>query len=195
MATGLTFWQMPEEQGRFLDYVAGTGDVLGISNFEALPSRKDLRALPLAGFAGSGDIKRLHIFPAQFADDIEIHEFPPSAQHARPLYSVDTMRSPVLMYTPGKLVDGALSQANLSTCWTCLDKTGRVIVEKPAAFRQWGERVFRWLRRMTPEWFGCRGYRCTRIAATHAQNGLQLVLYHGWTGEHTGEGSFEVMRC
>jgi len=190
MATGLTFWQMPEEQDRFLEHVAETGDVVAISHFEALPQRKDLRALPLAAFVGSRDFKRLHIFPTEFADDILIHEFPPGPHQAQPLYGVDTSRSPILMYTPGSIVDEALSQSNLSACWTCLDEAERVIVDKPPAFRKWGERVFKWLRRATPEWYGCRGYRCTPSAADRAQNGLRLVLYHGWTGHHTGKGSF-----
>jgi hypothetical protein len=192
MATGLTFWQMPEEQDRFLRHVSEAGGVLAISHFEALSDPKDLRPVPLAAFVGLRDFKRLHIFLAEFADDIPIHEFPSGPGQSRPLYGVDTMSSPSLMYTPGAMVDEALSQSNLSTCWTCLDAAKRVIVDKPPAFRKWGERVFRWMRRATPEWYGFRGYRCTRTAADRAKSGLRLVLYHCWTGQHTGKGSFEI---
>lgn len=183
---------MPEEQDVFLEHVVKTGDILAISHFEAVPLRNDLRPLPLASFVGSHDFKRLHIFPVEFADAIQIHEFPRNAQQMSSLYSVDTMLSPILLYTPGTFTDGALSQSHLSTYWTCLDKTKHIVVAKHLGFRKWGEGVFRWLRRVTPEWFGCRGYRCTRMAAGRAQNGVSLVLYHGWSGKHTGKGSFEV---
>lgn len=191
MATGLTFWQMPDEQDAFLDYVAKTGDILAISDFEAVPLRENLRPVPVADFMGHS-FKRLHIFPSEFANCIVIREWPPDAQHVAPIYSIDTAPSPLIMYTPGSLTDGALSQSNLSTNWSCLDATGRIIVDKPRGFRPWGERVFRWLRRATPEWYGCRSYRCTSMAAGRAEDGVRLVLYHGWSGKHTGKGSFEV---
>jgi hypothetical protein len=192
MAAGLTFWQMPEDQDVFLEYLAKTGNIVAISHFAAVPLRNALRPLPLGSFVGAGDFERLHIFPVEFADAIRIHEFPLSAQQTSPLYAVDTVRSPVLLYTPGTLAEGALSQSNLSTSWTYLDEDKRTVVAKPLRFRKWGEGVLRWLRRVTPEWYGCRGYRCTRMAAGRAKDGVRLVLYHGWSGKHTGNGSFEV---
>jgi hypothetical protein len=89
MATGLTFWQMPEEQDRFLEHVAKADDTLAIRHFEALPDRSDLRVLPLAAFVGLHDFKRLHIFPAQFADDIVI----PGAERSRFLCKADCHRA------------------------------------------------------------------------------------------------------
>ena len=189
MATGVTFWQLADDQDRFFRYLMQKGSVFAFPHFEAVADLGLIRAEPIEQFLLREFGPRLYITPQKYATHPTFHAFPPSSSDQSVLYTLSA-KFPALVYTPGSLKDGVLSQSNASAYTCYIDDEAQVIHKMPADFLLWLRQVTGWLRRATPEWHSYRGYRVTKAAAEAALSGLQLLPYHGWGGQCTGKSSF-----
>jgi hypothetical protein len=189
MASGVTFWQMPDEEEVFFRYLLSKGDIDAFSFLFPARDPSDLRSSPLEAFLGRTDDTRLYLTLHEYAVQPPIIEFQRQTLDDGPRYTFG-VEFPSIMYSRGLVNHSQLSQSNASarTCYP--DKAVTVVHKMPEPFLRWVKATMSWLRRATPEWHEYRGYRATKRAAQAALGGLKLVPYHGWSGNSTGESSF-----
>jgi hypothetical protein len=109
MASVVTYWQVPEDERDFLDYLLKTGDVVAVLD-EWVESRDLLRPVPIAthierentiGF----QFALRHLLDVNYTDE---RQFDGKTQFCL------SMRSNTISYRRGLLANGRLPQSNLS---------------------------------------------------------------------------------
>ncbi len=166
----VTFWWLPEEEQRFLDYLLKTGDILAC-RFGPVSEPELLKAEPLVEFIAEHDPRNVMFGPREFMDQAKVW---PVERDGRAFYVHSYSKDPLIVYSRALFrAPGELVQSNLCTKWKRIDPDLPYLVDKPAEFIQWGRRVFAWVRRATPEKY--REYRISKRVAEELDQGLELV--------------------
>jgi hypothetical protein len=189
MASVVTFWQLPEEEDVFFNYLSRKDDVHAFPLEDAVADPGLIRSAAIRQFVGRESDTRLYITPREYAASPKVFAFQPTSLGQPVRYQLAS-EFPALVYDRGSLKDGRLSQSNVCAYTGYVDAEARVFHKMPAGFLGWLKRVMGWLRRATPQWHSYPGYRATNAAAQAAISGLVLVPYHGWSGAYTGNSSF-----
>ena len=174
MASVVTYWRLPDEEGQFLDYLEKTGDIQACVHGSV--SRRDgLRPRPLRDLLQTDEFEDILFGPQEFMAqswiDSVVHE-------GRTLYSRSYRQGPLICYTRGGFrTPQQLAQSNLcfvSSCWVSdganpdLDHSQ----PQPPEFLAWAKNVLSWVRRHTqPHGY----YRATPRVLAEVENGLELV--------------------
>ncbi len=150
-----TFWQMPSEEAKFLQYLESTGRVVAIED-TWYETPEDAVAVDLNSFRAKSasqvmlGLSQLVDFKPIFIDNGL------DRGYVGPSY----LQNNVLCYSRGMIRDSNyLTQANLCGEWTYLDEEKQVILDKDPEFVQWGKKVLAWLRRHASEWVEYNGYK------------------------------------
>jgi hypothetical protein len=156
---GVTYWQFPDEETAFLNFLHTTGTVVAIPS-HPVDGEDELRPQPLMEFIIRHD-------PDQVLVGLEEHAvqrvLEPIVLWGKPQLCVASASSCLVSYRRGKFRDTSkLGQFNLSASWRCLNETQTALLDKDPGFKKWAEKVIRWVRKSTPEWHQYRGYRVTR---------------------------------
>src|SRR6516164_208184 len=126
MASGVTFWQLPEEEEVFFRYLMQKDSVQAFPLMEAVADPRLIRAAPIEQLLGRNSDMRLYITPQEYADHPKIFAFEPTGPGEPVRYTL-AMDFPALLYTPGSLKDGQLSQSNASATTCYVDAEAKVV--------------------------------------------------------------------
>lgn len=171
MASVVTFWQLPEEEPLFLDYLESTGDIVGIP-WCKVPDRALLEPRPLRALI-SQEPDSVLVGLREVLVELPINTF---NEDGSKTYAVATSKVPMLMYSRGQWrAENKLGRSNIAGDWTTVSEDKRRIIDKPEAFVKWGRKVLAWVRKHTPFWHQYEGYRITPAVAEAIKHGLEIV--------------------
>ena len=171
MASVVTFWQLPEEESAFLEYLESTGDIVGVP-WSKVPDRALLEPTPLQTLI-SQDPDSVLLGRRELLGEMPINTF---NEDGITTYAVAASKAPMLIYGRGKWrAKNKLGASNLSGDWTTVSDDGSGIIDKPEAFAKWGRKVIAWVRKRTPHWHQYERYRITAAVAEAIKHGLEIV--------------------
>jgi hypothetical protein len=171
MSTVVTFWQLPEEEPAFLDYLKSTGDIVGIP-WSKVTDRALLEPAPLQTLI-SQDPDSVLLGQRELLGEIPINTF---NEDGSTTYAVAVSKAPMLIYGRGKWrAKNKLGASNLSGDWTTVSDDGSRIIDNPEAFVKWGRKAMAWVRKRTPFWHLYERYRTTAAVAEAIKHGLEIV--------------------
>jgi hypothetical protein len=161
MPSVLTFWQLPEEEAAFIEYLQTTGNVLALPS-RWVKTREELSPQPIRAYLETHDPPQISFGLEQHLKDISPE--PRIYEGESGFMQPSEMEFCLIGYNrPRFRRNTELGQSNLAAYWQRLDPEARILVEKPPEFVRWGKAVFAWLRRHTPEWHQ-KWYRVTQGA-------------------------------
>jgi hypothetical protein len=138
----LTFWQTPDEETEFLDFLDTTGVVVAYPS-HWVQTGTEVLPLPVRAFLLEKQPRQV-LLGLERADADAI--ISPQVDGTRPYLSVDFMSSCLIAYSRAHFEpDGRLGKANLSTYLDFL--AGTEIKRKPVWFQSWVKKVFTWARK------------------------------------------------
>jgi hypothetical protein len=161
MPSVVTFWQLPEDERDFLEYIHSTGDVLACASMWS-DSKQDPQWLPPRTYVSGQNPIQLLITLAEFASRISTRSH---KKGDRIIYGVDSIYECVITYTRGRFREnGALGQSSFSFYSTFPNVEVSRMEKKDPRFLNWAKRVLARARRFTPEKVIFHGfpYRATR---------------------------------
>lgn len=171
MASVVAFWQLPEEESAFLEYLESTGDIVGMP-WSKVPARALLEPTPLQTLI-SRDPDSVLLGQRELLGEMPINTF---NEDGSTTYAVSVSKVPMLIYRRGKWrAKNKLGGSNLSGDWTTVSDDGSRIIDKPEAFAKWGRKVMAWVRKRTPYWHQYERYRITAAVAEAIKHGLEIV--------------------
>lgn len=119
MASVVTFWQLPEEEPLFLDYLESTGDIVGIP-WCKVPDRALLEPRPLRTLI-SQEPDSVLVGLREVLAELPINTF---NEDGSKTYAVATSKVPMLMYSRGQWqAENKLGRSNIAADWTTFPKT------------------------------------------------------------------------
>ncbi len=163
MPSVVTFWQLVDDEREFVDFLDVGGDVRAVPDcWVRSLDELEPRPVPDVLSATSADSVLLGLHHQVRSAAIVQHVL-----EGQLYYSLSDMDSCLIGYA--RVVfreDGALGQSNLHAYWDYLNKNLGATVRKDPEFVEWAKKVFRWVRRFTPESIEYNGfpYRATRRA-------------------------------
>ena len=176
MASIVGYWRLPEEDGRFLDYLEKTGDVVACSA-RGVHDPLLLSPRPVREYVEREDPECLLMAPREYMDRAPIT----SCLHKGCLtYGRSYLDSPLLDFCRGRFLEsGTLEQSNLCFESTILVSDGvnrdlDHLEPQPAGFVAWARKVQRWVRRNTRQFGYYRTYRATARVVAAVEDGLEL---------------------
>jgi hypothetical protein len=173
----LTYWQVPEDEKEFLDFLLSTGKILVLPN-AWVKTREELVPQALLSYIEKCD-------PDQLKFGLE-HHVRGSVVEERTFddqvyFGITTMRSCVVSYDRGRLRDGNhLGQSNLCAYWDYPDEGTMTLTQKNPDFVKWAERVFARVRGIATECLDCNGHgypATSRVKKAVEKGDLKVVLY------------------
>lgn len=169
MKSVFTFWQMPDETKRFVDYLSKTGDVLAIDAVW-VASEQEVIPKPIEEVLKDTRIRELEIGLANHFTKARLEV---KVLNGKVIKGYDIVDAPLLRYSIGNLVNGTLSQSNVCAYWSATNGS------KPQSFVKWGKQVFSWLRKAADSKILFQGfpYRATAAASQAAVAGLLRVSF------------------
>ncbi len=173
MPTGVTYWQFPDEEHAFLDFIQGTGDVIVIPS-ELVDSPGAIVAYPPLEYIRQYDPDQVLLGLHSLFDKLIVE---PVVVGGKQKYCVAPATSPLMRYRRGKFRDTKkLGQFNISASWKRLTEAKTALVDKDPDFKKWAEKVIRWVRTSAPDWHEFKGYRVSRRVKTALLQGeLEIV--------------------
>jgi hypothetical protein len=177
MPAVVTYWQLPEDEKEFLDFLLTTGKVVAMPD-HWVKTTEELAPQSIDRFIQQHN-------PDQLKFGLERHPLQASVEarefEGEVLFGVPVMKACVIGYSRGRLRDGNnLTQSNLAAYWDYPNEDATRMVEKDAQFINWAKRVFAWVRKATSERLDCHNhpYRATKRVKNAMQRGqLEVVLY------------------
>jgi hypothetical protein len=176
LAAVVTFWQLPEDEKDFLNFLLTTGNVMAIPTHK-VKTKVELAPAPVLEYVAERD-------PAQLAMALEKHALQAVIElrewKGEKLYVLDQMRSSVVSYQRARIRDGnKLGQANLCAYWEYPNKAGTELFRKDPEFTKWAKRVLGWARKATTERVEYNGfpYRATKRVKEGVSQGRLEVAF------------------
>lgn len=176
MRSVLTFWQLPQDERDFFEFLASTGAIVAAPEYWA-ETPQEASVQPLAEFAGRRDMQRFSFGLAQLFndDDIREHLFDGVVRFGR------SPMSPIAIgYDRSVFHENKLTLSNLCAYFDYPAEDGASMIRKDEAFIKWAKKVFSWVRKKTPEKVMCNAfpYRATkRVKEAVESRGLEVALY------------------
>jgi hypothetical protein len=169
------WWQLPEDEEEFIEYVSKTGDVVAVAS-RYMPHRSDLEAIPvseiaLSGSPGSCALGLRHLIFKRGISELK--------KDGGVLFSLPR-QADFAMYDRCRFREGVLVLLNLYAEWSFLTDDYSATIEKDPEFKAWATKLFAWVRRHTPERVDLRGfpYRATKRVAEAVREGrIRVELY------------------
>src|SRR5438128_869348 len=160
MRAVVTYWQLPEDEHDFLDFLSSTGEVVAMPD-HWVKTKEELEPKPVRSFIREQD-------PAQLLFGLRHHAtqaiIKPEQKNGERWFSVSDMKSCLIGYARGRLRDkNMLGQSNLHAYWDYVDDSTMTLQIKDPEFIKWGKAVLAWIRKVTAERIECHGhqYRAT----------------------------------
>jgi hypothetical protein len=148
-----TFWQLPEEEGDFLDYLESTGPVVACPNHwvstEAEASPADLRP-----YLAKYDPDTVKLGLSSHLEEVVIQKI---TEKDKPvMFSTDLMTSSLVGYTRGRITGAGQLERTILAAYLDLPEEGGTL--KPAWFRRWVKKIFAWVKRRASGTCTLRGF-------------------------------------
>lgn len=175
MAQVVTYWQLPEDEDRFLRFLESTGNIFAIAD-AWVETRKELDPRPIRDYLREHNPRQMFF---GFADDVS-NGIESRLFDGHPRVGVASMTACVIGYARGQERNGSLCLSNISAYWEHPDENASQMIRKSPSFVTWGKKTMSWLRANTPCRLECNGYpyRATKGAEDAVNNGLiGLALY------------------
>jgi hypothetical protein len=178
MPSVVTYWQLPEDEEEFLDFLVKIGAVMAIPTGPWRRTRAELCPRPVARYIEQDDPSSLYFGLQQHIgeEDIEARE-----QDGEMFFTISDTKSCVIGYDRGRLRKGnKLGQSNIYAYWKYPSADATEMLDKNPDFVKWARRVLGWVRRFTPETAEVHGfpYRATkRVKAALLKGEIEVVLY------------------
>lgn len=174
MASVVGYWQLPEDEREFLEYLESTGQIVAFPP-EGVLTAAEVQPESIRSFIESRDPSGLEFGP------MELQEVPVPMQIGEERrFMVTAMRHCVIGYRRGRLYDGTITQSNLCAYSSYLADDCSHMVSKRPEFLSWSKKVLRWVRKRTTDKVECNGYsyRATRrVKAAVTAGELRAKLY------------------
>jgi hypothetical protein len=164
MPSVVTFWQLPSDHERFVEYLCRSGEPVGWPR-TSFDSREAVISMPLSHLLIEQKCSDVLFCAPEFVGDQAPREV--ETDEGMKFLGRDQMDDNVLGYSVGEIKpDGALTQSNMFAYWERLTPDHSAVVRKEEEFIRWGQRVFRWLRKHAGQRQMLRGYEypCTADA-------------------------------
>ena len=177
MRAVLSYWQLPEDERSFLDFLQSTGDIL------AFPARgakvkEELLPQPLVPYIDQDNPSQLYFGLERNAQQVipELVE-----QGEARFFSVPSMKACLIGYRRGYFRDGnKLAQSSLSAYWDYPNEEATELLNKDPEFIKWAKRVLNWVRRAAPKQVAFRGGLCratNRVRDAVQRGEVEVVPY------------------
>ncbi len=152
MPAVFTFWQLPEDESTFFDFLLTTGDIFALHD-RGVRTKEEMVPVPLAKYAAQ-DIQSFNFGLEQFATKARVKEYEVEEQH----YYKLVYGEPCLINYMRPTMDGRkLFKSNLAAYWEHLDDTQSTLLQKAPEFIEWRRKIFRWARQFAPKQVPFRG--------------------------------------
>jgi hypothetical protein len=176
MSSVVTYWQLPNDEKEFFEFLRSTGNVLAVPDawFDA---KQELVPEPLLTFLENSDPTHFSFGLEECLPDLKVesHDFNGSIK-----FGFSLMASPLIGYDRGLPRNGELPQSNLCAYVNYPDVGATRLLDKNPSFVRWMKKVMSWARKASPEKLECNGfpYRATRRAKEAVSEGrIIAVLY------------------
>jgi hypothetical protein len=171
LANVLTFWQLPEEEEEFLDFLLSTGVVVAYPNHWVMTS-EETEPQPLRRCLAQSNPKQCLLGLDSDAAHVVVGAKSQENEH---FLSVDVLASCLIGYSrPQFRGECKLGQSNLSASLQYPSAE-----EKPDWFQSWVKNVFAWIKKRASKKYKHQGYSypATHLAVQRAEEGrVELVL-------------------
>ena len=174
MASVVMFWQYPEEEQKFLDYLLGAGEILAFP-LHRVRRAELLTGQPIVPFIQQNNPNGLLFGLDHHAAQARIEAFESASG---PMYAVSAGNSCLMDYRrPRLLPGGKLTQCSLCAFGAGHSEDGSTVVLKDPAFMKWARKVITWGRRHSCEWDSEKTRRATpRVAEALKKGEVELVV-------------------
>lgn len=175
MVAGFTFWQLPDEEKAFLDFVDGTGTIVAIAQ-GPVDSDKELLLRPFREYIDTHDPTLLFFGPREH---VLLAVVEPLGHGETKQLFITHHTSCLLRYERGGFrgESGELSPFALSGYWQRLNDNKTGYLNKDPAFKKWGEKVLRWMRTRTVKNDQPMGNRITAHAKEAIGKGTLRIVW------------------
>lgn len=174
MPSIVSYWQLPDEEEKFLTYLDRSGDILACT-WDSVLDPAELEPRPLRAYLSEETPDRVVFAPSEFMDPGYITSY---VREERRWYLRYHGKGPLIDYCrPVWRSPQTLGKARLtyvSSVWMTDGVNEDLGYAEPQApeFLAWARRVLSWMRRHTQR----HGYyRATPAVLAELDNGLQLV--------------------
>lgn len=150
MAIAFTFWQLPEEEDKFLDFLDSTGIVVAYPD-HWVKTRQEADPQPIRPYLAKNDPLTclLGLDSYKAATGVEI-----MSQGDEQFFSVPMMDACLIGYSRPRFREGNhLGKSNLAAYLQYSDGS-----KKPDWFRKWTNQVFRWAKKSAADKQKYHGY-------------------------------------
>ncbi len=176
MAAVVTYWQLPEDEKDFFDFLQGTETVLAVPD-RWVESKEELVPQPISLLIERHDPNQLVFGLEKHLLGVRLEEH---AVEGGIRFALPYMEPCVVAYRRGRCRNGKLALSNLSAYWDYTSADRSKMVEKDKEFIRWAKKVTTWVRKATPEQVECNGHphRATsRVKQAVSGGKLEVVLY------------------
>lgn len=171
MPISVTFWQLPEEEENFIEFLEKDERVVAFPAESRKPVSELSLEVPSRLTRGDEPLILLALKP--HVSQIKSVEY---TQDGSKLFGIDATNSPVIMYERGAFREpGKLGQSVIAAHLEALTEDGKGLRRKPDEFCKWAQSVAKWVRRNTPQWHQYKSYRITGKVADAMTEGIELV--------------------
>ncbi|MDX1964707.1 MAG: hypothetical protein SFX18_16275 [Pirellulales bacterium] len=169
MASVVTFWQLPDEEQRFFDYMESTGEVVAITTLRVY-EQSEIAPIPIRQFVANNNSMQLYIGLKTLIVANGIDTFIIKGQTR---YGLESMKSNVIGYDRPVFLEGKLAQSNLFYYNSYPDIAKNSMISKDRLFLNWAKKILNWMRRNTPEKVMYNGfpYRATKAVKDAVSQG------------------------
>jgi hypothetical protein len=158
------YWCLPEEEVEFVERLMTTGDIVA---FPSPPTKS--APMPIREMIEKKNPETILISTREFLKRIGAKQ---SHQQGTTECYLSVFDHPVVGYARGWFYpSGELGSSLLWAYTTYLDKNRRLLVAKDPEFKKWVQKLLRWVRKWTPDYYQSKGYRLTAKVKTAIQNG------------------------
>jgi hypothetical protein len=172
MAAVLTFYQLPDEEETFLDYVESTGKIIAVP-FEIARTRSDFTPLPLRECLNRFNPNKVAFGLEEHSELIKIGAY---FDKQGEYFTVSLMTSPLISYTRSRWrAPQQLGMSNLAAYWSYPNESATAMLDHPGEFIKWAKKIFRKGREIAPRWPEHESLRMTPLVAAAIREGVKLV--------------------
>jgi hypothetical protein len=174
VAAVVGYWQLPEDEREFLNYLDGTGQIVAMPH-SWVRTPAEMAPEDIESFITRLDPSQLYFGPAELQDEIEAKRFGDEI-----LFGVPAMKASVFHYARGRVRGGELALSSLSVYSQYPSDDEARLVSKGDDFIKWSRRILNWVRRKASEKieYNSYPYRATRRVKNAVSDGALRVGFY-----------------